>query len=176
MRRSTPSDALAKGPEARRGAVDPPERIMQRAVTRYASMVLTGRHRFFICAGCGKLAGRGRTDVRRQFGLGCYREAQHSEEWGQFALKRRQGILAEAPWAGKRSKRYPDTLRLDLALLLEFSALGRTIPELAKAHSLSEDGVKKALARCREVLPSKWSHLFPKARGVMRTADLVLPR
>lgn len=171
-RSAPPSDQLQQlGAAAIRGTHQTTEFVVYRVLCRYARSLESLE--FFLCPACGKLTSR-HPYTSRSFGLGCFAGVRQSSEYGRWVATRRDvDPRHPPPWAeGTRSRRSSDTLRADLAILLQHYVLGLSVPELARNHVCTASAIQKALARCKAVLPDTWGHVFPEARGVIRTARI----
>lgn len=171
-RSAPPPDQLQQlGAAAIRGTRQTAEFVVYRALCRRAGSLVS--QEFFLCAECGRLSSRYPWDSR-SFGRGCFRRVRQSPEYGRWiATRRNVDPRRPPPWAeGTRSRRSSDTLRADLSILLQHYVLGLSVPELARNHVCTASTIQKALARCKAVLPDTWGHVFPEARGVVRTARI----
>jgi hypothetical protein len=167
-RRSMPtmSQVRARSNAAVRGSSRSPDQIVRAMLGRSARHL---RGEFFLCAVCGKLANRS-PSTQHEFGRGCLRKYRTTREWGVWINKRRVDKQCEPPWHRNRSRRSPATLKADLEIYLHHYVLRSTVAEIANEQFLTERAVKKAIQRCKEILPDQWGHVFHLAQDPLRSS------
>jgi hypothetical protein len=164
-RKSLTADHRALGAAARRGATDSSEVRGWRVLRRMALQPRWFPGRFFICRWCGRLSSCRSSEAAR-YGFGCIASVRKSDDWGPYIRRRSTTDPTCDPPGEFTSRRSSDTLKEDFLVYLEHDVLQATRSAIATRHHITEEAIKKSLARCREILPETWGHVFPESRAL----------